>query len=85
MSKEALGIYDLEQVPHIVNSRGAAWRGAACGGGAALQSPCYLDRRGTSWLSMSHCVYDIHFAYAPFSIKNVTYFCYIRNVHLQSC
>ena len=35
MSKEALGIYDLEQVPHIVNSRGAAWRGAACGGGAA--------------------------------------------------
>ena len=30
MSKEALGIYDLEQVPHIVNSRGAAWRGAAC-------------------------------------------------------
>jgi hypothetical protein len=48
VSKEALGIYDLEQVPHIVNSRGAAWRGAACGGGAALQSPCYLDRRGTS-------------------------------------
>ena len=65
VSKEALGIYDLEQVPHIVNSRGAASTANAYSG----------DRRDATQrteLSVSPCVYDIHFVYAPFSIKNVT-------------